>query len=250
MSLSVQSYLSLGVILICLVIIVFGARKYSKFVDNENFIFENYGGILRGAISSVIMIVVPIFTILGAEIFFVYSIGVPFGTNQEMASALMWPFVLTFPVPLFFMCVVSALKTKRLAQNGHKLAGYLTYTINPRFNLLRMLYSSGLALLFVGVGFLPASQPDVTGPVTTQSRLEGITAIAIFVGFCIFVGYTDRILHFVMKRLLGKGLNLDYSPLIKRSKKEFGISEKEFYEKNFTSKELKWLEKEKEQNGK
>ena len=247
MNLSVQSYLSLSVILISLVVIVFGARKYSKFVDNENFIFENYGGILRGAVSSAIMVVVPIFAILISEIFFVYSIGVPFGTNQEMASALMWPFVLTFVVPLFVICIASALKTKRLAKNGHKLAGYLTYAINPRFNLLKMLYASGLAMIAISVGFWTST---LSLQEQQKNSMKGNLFIVGIILFFVLVGYTDRILHFIMKKLLGKNLNLDYSPLIKRSEREFGISEKEFYEKNFTSKELKWLEKDREEYGK
>ncbi|MDR0299291.1 MAG: hypothetical protein LBI13_04325 [Streptococcaceae bacterium] len=250
MSLSVQSYLSLGAILTSLIVIIFGARKYSKFVDNENFIFESYVGILGGAISSAIMVILPAVVILGSGAFLISSFGIPLETVQEQGRAFVWPFILCVSLPLLIMCIASALKTRRLAKSGHKLAGYLVYMINPRLNLLKLLYACFLVTLLFSAIFGVMTQPDFKGPPTIESRISGLIGIAVFIGYCIFVGYTDRILHFIMKRLLGKGLNLDYSPLIKRSEKEFGISEKEFYEKNFTSKELKWLEKEKEQNGK
>lgn len=240
-------YLTLGVLgfLLCLLVLIFSSRSYSRLIDDKHFIIfqGSYGkfGRIFGKTLAVGLSYLGLF--LMGLLFFNGLLGTP-DTNDKAYKLVTILAIGLIVIPVSIICVFSALKTKRLAKAGHLTAGYLNYKINARFNLLRILSILPLVIVFIlGMGLIPIYFANVNG---LAGKIVGYSMLVLIVIFCILAGFWDKILHNVMKKNLGNYVKVDYDPIIKIALKE-GISEEQFYQRMFSASELKRWKKDKEQ---
>lgn len=216
----------------------------SKIFDEEEFVFDkknigNLGNIFLRILSIFALFLCIFLLILEIE----YLLGLPFSTQSDALRAIIIPYVVSFVLPLIIFCILTPLKTKKLAASENKVAGYLSYKINPRFNLFRIQSAFLLVAITLLISIfiiLPTLSPDY---VVKQDTGKAITFFVALTLLCLIIGYLDVILYYVMKKILGKSFNTDYSFLINKAKK-MGITEETFYNTMFTKGQLKLLKKE------
>jgi hypothetical protein len=106
-------------------------------------------------------------------LWFEILLGMPHTSQQNGVKAIILPFTVGMAIPFLVFCILSPLKTRRLAAQGNKVAGYLSSKINPRFNLFR-LQVVGLVVsitsLFLIIVELPTLDPHY---IIKQNTAEG-----------------------------------------------------------------------------
>lgn len=233
----------LGILLI-IIFLRYALPLAAKIFDEEEFAFErknigNLGSVFLKIFSIFALFLFIFLLVLEIE----YLVGFPFSSQADALRAIIIPYIISFVLPLIIFCVLTPLKTKKLAESGNKVAGYLSYKINPRFNLFRLQAAFLLVsiTMLVSIFFiLPTLSPNY---VVRQDTGKAVTFLVCLIFLFFVIGYLDVILYYIMKKVLGKYLNIDYSLPIYKAKK-LGITEDNFYKTMFTKGQLKLLKKE------
>lgn len=233
----------LGILLI-IVFLRYTLPLAAKIFDEEEFAFKR---------KNMANLVSAFFKIFSIFIFFLfifllvleieYLLGFPFSSQADTLRAIIIPYIISFVLPLLIFCILTPLRTRKLAESGNKVAGYLSYKINPRFNLFRIQAAFLLVsiVMLVSIFFiLPTLSPNY---VIKQDTGKAATFFVCLTFLCLIIGYLDAILYYIMRKVLGKYFNIDYSLPIYKAK-QLGITEGNFYRTMFTKGQLKLLKKE------